>query len=168
MRKFGLKKQLGALPERKDYILTLAVLAVACVLSGLLVNFDGSSYVQLIFVLAVAVISRFTNGYLCGLISSLLGMFAVNYAFTYPYFKLNFSITGYPVTFATMLLVTVIIGMLTSQLKSRAGSGLKWKRKKQEATCSEPYPTISAPPLHQYRALPPLSLKIRTSLMNRV
>ena len=62
MRKFGLKKQLGALPERKDYILTLAVLAVACVLSGLLVNFDGSSYVQLIFVLAVAVISRFTNG----------------------------------------------------------------------------------------------------------
>lgn len=89
MQKFGLKKQLGALPERKDYILTLAVLAVACVLSGLLVNFDGSSYVQLIFVLAVAVISRFTNGYLCGLISSLLGMFAVNYAFTYPYFKLN-------------------------------------------------------------------------------
>lgn len=120
MRKFSLKKQLGALPERKDYILTLAVLAVACVLSGLLVNFDGSSYVQLIFVLAVAVISRFTNGYLCGLISSLLGMFAVNYAFTYPYFKLNFSITGYPVTFATMLLVTVIIGMLTSQLKEQS------------------------------------------------
>ena len=43
MQKFGLKKQLGALPERKDYILTLAVLAVACVLSGLLVNFDGSA-----------------------------------------------------------------------------------------------------------------------------
>ena len=115
MQKFGLKKQLGALPERKDYILTLAVLAVACVLSGLLVNFDGSSYVQLIFVLAVAVISRFTNGYLCGLISSLLGMFAVNYAFTYPYFKLNFSIT-----FATMLLVSVIIGMLTSQMKEQS------------------------------------------------
>ena len=55
-----------------------------------------------------------------GLISSLLGMFAVNYAFTYPYFKLNFSITGYPVTFATMLLVTVIIGMLTSQLKEQS------------------------------------------------
>ena len=120
MQKFGLKKQLGALPERKDYILTLAVLAVACVLSALLVNFDGSSYVQLIFVLAVAVISRFTNGYLCSLISSLLGMFAVNYAFTYPYFKLNFSITGYPVTFATMLLVSVIIGMLTSQLKEQS------------------------------------------------
>lgn len=120
MRKFSLKKQLGALPERKDYIFTLAVLGVACVLSALLVNFDGSSYVQLIFVLAVAVISRFTNGYLCSLISSLLGMFAVNYAFTYPYFKLNFSITGYPVTFATMLLVSVIIGMLTSQMKEQS------------------------------------------------
>lgn len=43
MRKFSLKKQLGALPERKDYIFTLAVLGVACVLSALLVNFDGTA-----------------------------------------------------------------------------------------------------------------------------
>lgn len=120
MPKARLKKLLSAMPERRDYIFTLTVLAVACILSALLVNLDSSNYVQLIFVLAVAVISRFTNGYLCGLISSLLGMFAVNYAFTYPYFKLNFSLTGYPVTFATMLLVSVIIGMLTSQLKEQS------------------------------------------------
>ena len=108
------------MPSLKDYPLTLGVLACACIISAILIKLNVSDYAQLIFVLAVAVISRFTNGYLCGLIASLIGMFAVNFAFTYPYFRFNFSLTGYPVTFATFLIVSAIISMLTTQIKEQS------------------------------------------------
>lgn len=117
-QKFG--TLIKTMPSLKDYLLTLAVLAGACILSEALVKLDINDYVQLIFVLAVALISRLTNGYLCGLIASLIGMFAVNFAFTYPYFRFNFFLTGYPVTFATFLIVSVIISMLTTQIKEQS------------------------------------------------
>jgi len=119
MIKSRLKKEMSQLPKGRDFILTAAVLISAGAVSALMVRAESGSYVQLVFVLAVAVISRLTNGYLCGLIASVLGMFAANYAFTYPYFRLDFSTADYSVTFAAMLIVSVIIGMLTSQLKEQ-------------------------------------------------
>ena len=117
-RKLG--KLLSIMPRWYDYLLTAAILAAACIISIIIVSVDEESYVQLVFVLAVALVSRFTNGYLCGLMFSFIGMFAVNYAFTYPYFKVDFSYAGYSVTFSVMLIVSVMICMLTTQLKEQA------------------------------------------------
>ena len=69
-------------------------------------------YVALIFELAVVLVSRFTNGYLYGLLASLGGVVCVNYIFTYPYFEFNFTISGYPLTFLVMILVPVAITLL--------------------------------------------------------
>ncbi len=121
MKKTDIKKLLGnSMPRIRDYFITAAILMASCVIGIFLLRAESENYIQLIFVLAVVLVSRLTNGYLCGIIASLAGMFAVNYAFTYPYFSIDFSIAGYPVTFASFLLVSVIIGMLTTQLKQQS------------------------------------------------
>ncbi len=45
---------------------------------------------------------------------------SINYFFTYPYFKLNFTLSGYPVTFIGMLTITIITSATTTRLKKQA------------------------------------------------
>lgn len=73
-----------------------------------------------IFILAILLISRFTKHWIYGTAASLIGVFAVNYAYTFPYFNLDFSLTGYPITFIAMLVVSVMVSMLTSRIKRQA------------------------------------------------
>ena len=54
---------------------------------------------------------------------------SVNFFFTYPYYSLNFTITGYPITFAVLLLISILISTLTAKVKKAAvisSSGKKW------------------------------------------
>ena len=46
-------------------------------------------------------------------------VFAVNYVFSYPYFRLKFTLDGYPVTFAGMLTIALITGAVTTSLKQQ-------------------------------------------------
>ena len=74
-------------------------------------------HVPLIFVLAVLMISLTTEGYFYGIFASLVSVIGVNYAFTYPYMKINFSISGYPMTFLVMLAVSIVISTLTTKVR---------------------------------------------------
>lgn len=104
----------------RDSLRTIGLLATAVVLCALFRELGGlDMLVPLIFVLAILTISIFTEGYLYGVVSSFLAVFGVNYAFTYPYFAFNFSIAGYPLTFAIMLAIAIITGMLTSRVKQQ-------------------------------------------------
>ena len=76
-------------------------------------------FVALIFECAVVLVSRFTDGYLFGLLASFLGVVGVNWIFTYPYMQLNFTISGYPLTFLVMLAVSVVVSALTTQIKQQ-------------------------------------------------
>ncbi len=104
-----------------DFLLTAACLALATVLCTLLRQIDDGSgyYVSLIFVLAVACISRWTEGYFWGIFSAVSGVLFVNYVFTYPYWELNFTITGYPLTFLAMLAVSLMISTMNTQIKKQ-------------------------------------------------
>ena len=103
-----------------DLLLTAAILATATVLCTLLRRIDdGSGYVNLIFVLAVATISRWTEGYFWGIFSAVSGVLFVNYVFTYPYWEFNFTITGYPFTFLAMLTVSMMISAMNTQIKKQ-------------------------------------------------
>ena len=100
--------------------LATAILAMATVLCTLLRRIDdGSGYVNLIFVLAVATISRWTEGYFWGIFSAVSGVLFVNYVFTYPYWEFNFTITGYPFTFLAMLTVSMMISAMNTQIKKQ-------------------------------------------------
>ena len=81
---------------------------------------DGDQAVPMVFVLAVLLTARITDGYIYSLVASVVSVFGVNYAFTYPYFEFNFTITGDPFTFFPMFTVSVVVGMLTDQVKRQS------------------------------------------------
>ena len=104
----------------KGWVIFFVVMAVASVICFLLRGVSTSDvHVPLIFVLAVLLISLFTDGYFYGILAALSSVITVNYAFTYPYAKLDFSIYGYPLTFFTMLAVGCVVSTLTSRLKAQ-------------------------------------------------
>ena len=104
----------------KNTVICAGILAAATALCFLFRLFDDSDvYVALIFELAVVLVSRFTSGYFYGLLASVVGVIGVNYIFTYPYFALNFTISGYPLTFLVMLAVSIVVSALTTQIKQQ-------------------------------------------------
>lgn len=129
MKKRFLKKQLSLLPGPADYIITAGVLAGAWLLSLVMIRFDGDHYIHMVYVLAVVIISRYTNGYLCGLIASVVSMLCANLV-VYPYFRLDFSMASYPITFAVMLLVSTFISMLTTRLKEQSMINAEMEKEK--------------------------------------
>lgn len=103
----------------KDIFITGYIFLAAFYLCVVLSLVDeGSSYVSMVFLLAVFLISRLTDGYFYGIAASVAGVFGVNYFFTFPYMQFNFSLPGYPLTFVTMLIVSVATSTITSQLKN--------------------------------------------------
>ena len=114
-------KKNPVLPEiLKDCLITAGILSVASIICVILRQFSSTdTHVPMLFVLAVLCVSRFTHGYIYGIIASLLAVIGVNYAFTYPYFKFNFTLTGYPLTFLAMLAVSLTVCTMTSRIKAQ-------------------------------------------------
>ena len=114
--------------------ITVALLGAAAVFCGFLNSLgDGDSAVPLVFVLVVLLTARFTDGYFYSLFATIVSVFGVNYAFTYPYFKFNFTLTGYPFTFLTMFAVSLVVGMLTEQNKRQSRIEAEAEREKMKA-----------------------------------
>ena len=114
------KKDIKLRRWHRNWLVTVLVLAAAWLLCLLLKSINSSDfYVPMIFVLAVLVISLLTEGYLYGVLASFASVIGVNWAFTYPYMKLDFSIYGYPTTFLTMLAVSVVISTLATRARAQ-------------------------------------------------
>jgi len=117
-----------------DALLTAALLSFAALFCSTLRQLDkGESFVSLLFVLAVAAVSRWTEGYFWGIFSSFIGVICVNYIFTYPYWEFNFTMTGYPITFVTLLAVAVMISAMTTQIKRQERLRLETERESMRA-----------------------------------
>ena len=118
----------------RDLLVTVGILVCATELCILMRMVDPSGeFASLIFVLAVLLVSRLTTGYLFGLFASILGVIGVNYIFTYPYLALNFSIAGYPLTFLTMLVVSIVTCTMTTQIKQQERLRMENEREKMRA-----------------------------------
>ena len=103
----------------QNILISLLILGCAVGLSMLFFSttHDSNPFTTPLFILAVALTARFTDGYAYGIISSVLGVVCVNYIFTFPFFEFNLTLSGYPLTFASMLVVSIIISALTTQAK---------------------------------------------------
>ncbi len=77
------------------------------------------SLASMIFVMAVFLVSLVTKGYSWGIAASLIGVFAVNFAFTFPYFKLNFTIPENLFSAVVLLVISVMTSALTTNLKKQ-------------------------------------------------
>lgn len=104
----------------KDTIITIFILGVSFALSLMVSGvFDNNFLIPTFFVLASFLISLLTDGYVYGILSALVSMLAVNYAFTFPYFALNFTIEENLVSAIIMLTVSMITCTLTTKLKNQ-------------------------------------------------
>ena len=99
--------------------ITASLLAVATALSYFFfaIMHNPTSNIALIYILAVFLTARYTTGYLYGLFASLFGVVCVNFLFTYPFFQLDFTLTGYPITFVAMFTISSVTSALTSNMK---------------------------------------------------
>lgn len=102
-----------------DALISFGILLAATLISLALskIHDDNNTFSMSLYILAVALIARFTHGYIHGIVASLVSVVCVNTIFTHPFWEFNMSIAGYPLTFLSMLLVSLIISALTSQIK---------------------------------------------------
>lgn len=127
-----LKKHFPA--SAKGWLVLVCAMSIASLTCFLLAAIASSdTHVPLIFVLASLITALMTEGYLYGFIAAILSVFAVNWAFTYPYMKLDFTIYGYPLTFLTMLAVGFAVSTLTSRLKAQEKLRSEAEREKTRA-----------------------------------
>ena len=109
------------IPYPKDILITVLILAIATVLGLSFYSFGFTdSNIITVYILGVLLTSLFTKGYTCGIIGSLVSVMLFNFFFTEPRLTFHAYDSGYPVTFAIMLVASVITGTLASKLKSHA------------------------------------------------
>ena len=118
----------------RDISVTTTILCIAFAVSlGIVQLFDTHTPIPAIFSLAVFLISRYTEFYIYGVTASLVGMLAVNFAFTFPYFKFNFIILENLVSAIMMLIMSVMTSILTTELKRQEKMRVETKKKKMRA-----------------------------------
>ncbi len=119
----------------RDMLVFLFILAAAVLLSIALSKIydDNNPFAMPVFILAVTLIARLTSGYIYGIAAALAGTFCVNYMFTYPFWEFDLTLTGYPLTFAVLLMVSTIISALTTQVKKQEQLRFDAEREKMHA-----------------------------------
>jgi len=81
---------------------------------------QNTTNITVLYTLALILISRYTTGYAYGIFAALFSVVCVNFLFTYPFFQLDFTMTGYPITFAGMLTIVLLTTAATSRIKKQA------------------------------------------------
>lgn len=118
----------------KGWLVYLVAMGVSTAVCAVLMPVSNTEvHVPLIFVLAVLVVALMTKGYFYGILAALTSVITVNYAFTYPYATMNFSLYGYPFTFMTMLAVGCAVSTLTSRVREQERFRMESEREKVRA-----------------------------------
>lgn len=101
-----------------NVLISFLTLTGATIVSYFLVFVGGhTANVSAVYMMAVVLISRYSNGYVPGVIASFISVLCVNLVFTYPYMHLNFTMEGYPITFVALMAVSSITSATTTHLK---------------------------------------------------
>lgn len=102
----------------KNMLFTVTILCL-CFAICLIIHsvYEDDNLVSPIIVLGVFLTSVATSGYIYGIIASFISVLTVNYAFTFPYFAINFTISQNIISAVIMLVVTFITCSLTTKVK---------------------------------------------------
>lgn len=113
---------------------TLLMLAISFLISLLIVETtEMYTVVPAFFTLAVFLIALVTKDYIYGIVASLISVLALNFAFTFPYFKFNFSIPENLVSGVIMLIITVLSSTLTIKIKQQENLRVETEKEKMRA-----------------------------------
>lgn len=117
-----------------NIIFTILVLCIFFGISLAMENFfEAETLVPAVFTLAVFLISLFTDGLYYGIAASLISVLALNYAFTFPFFKFNFSIPANMISAVIMLIITMMSSALATQVKQQEKMRAESQREKMRA-----------------------------------
>ena len=108
--------------ERTRWLLEglyMAVVLFVCFLLNLAIQqvYHTRTLIPMIFVLGVFLVSWKTQGYFWGVLASLISVLLVNYTFTYPYWAFDLMSPDCVFSAVVMLIVAIMTGALTTQLK---------------------------------------------------
>ena len=118
----------------KNLMITVGVLAAFFCLSQMVDNIFQTNYlIPAIFALAVFFVALITDGYVYGIIASLVSVLAVNFAFTFPFFKFNFTIPENLVSAIIMLMITILTSSLTIKIRQQDKMRAETAREKMRA-----------------------------------
>lgn len=120
----------------KDFLISVTILIIATIIAHIFFYQTAHNInVPMIYTLATFFISRYTKGYAWGMISSIISVIFINWRFTFPYFKINFWIAGYPMIFLGILVIAIITNMTTTSLNREKEEAVK--REKELAKLNE-------------------------------
>ena len=103
-----------------DRLFTVVTLIVVFLVNLFLVQqYNTKTMTPMIFVLGVFLVSWRTQGYVFGIVSSLISVLAVNWAFTFPYFAFDLISPECISAAVVMLVVSTVTCALTTRLKKQ-------------------------------------------------
>ena len=103
----------------KDPLLTLMIFSAAFAVSLLLQNvLDIAEHVTTLFAFAVFLTSLVTEKFWYGIITTMAAVITINYAFTYPYLEMDFSVIESIFSAIVMLVISLLTSMFTTKLKT--------------------------------------------------
>lgn len=117
----------------KNLLLSCGLFSLAVLLGFFFFRLSVEEHITTIFVFAVFLILLLTDGYIYGVCSAIAAVFAVNYAFTFPYLAFNFIIPVNLISAVIMLTVAILTGMLTSKLKRQEMMKAESERERMRA-----------------------------------
>jgi len=95
---------------------------------------EGTQHlIPAVFTLSVLLTALLTRGYIYGIAASMVSVLAVNYAFTFPYFKFNFTIRDNFISALIMLTVTLITSALTIKIQKHEKMMAETEKEKMRA-----------------------------------
>lgn len=108
--------------QMNDLTYTILLMIFSTLIAFLFFFFSGrnTANITLVYILALILTARYTNSYRYGICASLIYVVLVNCFFTYPFFRIDFTLSGYPLTFIVMLAIALITSATTSHLRIQA------------------------------------------------
>ena len=115
-----LLKRKTIIPSFKDILLTVVLLVIETLIGYLFMKIGFTeSNIIMVYIVGVLVTAILTNSQICWIASSVLSVILFNFMFTFPHFSLVAYGEGYPITFAVMLIVSLITGSISNKMKSQ-------------------------------------------------
>lgn len=99
-------------------ILITFIVSISATILAMLIRYLGFSETNIVvlYILSVLIVANLTKGYIYGLIASVIGMFSFNFFFTEPIHTFNVNNKSYIITFAVMLVASILTSTLTSKI----------------------------------------------------
>lgn len=122
----------------KHYLNDVAV-AVGMLIGSFMISLKVQStlgtphLIPSIFTVSVFVTALLTHGYVYGVVASFVSVLAVNYAFTFPYFKFNFTVGDNFFSTIIMLIITTITSALITKIRKHEKMMAEGEKEKMRA-----------------------------------